>query len=279
VHDLAIGADPDGFDGWVWQDTLATGVRVGAPPDEFNAAGQDWGLPPFVPWRLRAAGYEPLAELLRGAFEHGAGLRVDHVMGLFRLWWIAASAGPSEGGYVRYPGHELLDVLALESVRAGAYVVGEDLGTVEDEVRAALAERDVLSYRLAWFEPGPPEQWPERALGALTTHDLPTLAGVATGADDDGTFAGRLRSFLGSETPADALELTAAAHRRLSAAPCRLVSATLDDALGLVDRPNVPGTIAERPNWSLALPVAVDDLGTHPGVAAVVEAFSDRRSD
>ena len=161
------------------------GVRVGAPPDEFNADGQDWGLPPFVPWKLRAAGYEPFAELLRGAFEHGAGLRVDHVMGLFRLWWIPPRAStPREGGYVRFPDHELLDILALESARAGAFVVGEDLGTVEDDVRAALAERDVLSYRLAWFEPEPPERWPEQALAALTTHDLPTLAGVVAGADD-----------------------------------------------------------------------------------------------
>ena len=278
VHDLAIGADPHGFDSWAWQDVLANGVRVGAPPDEFQPAGQDWGLPPFVPWRLRAAGYEPLAELLRGAFEHGAGLRVDHVMGLFRLWWIPEGRDAKDGGYVRFVGHELLDILALESARAGAFVVGEDLGTVEDAVREAMAERDVLSYRLAWFEPEPPERWPERALGALTTHDLPTLSGVAGGSDDeDGELSKRLETFLGEPPPKDDVELVACAHRRLSSAQCRLVSATLDDAVGAVERPNVPGTTTERPNWSIPLPVPVDDLPGHPGAAAVAEALRDRR--
>ena len=278
VHDLAIGADPHGFDSWAWQDVLANGVRVGAPPDEFNSAGQDWGLPPFVPWRLRAAGYEPLAELLRGAFEHGAGLRVDHVMGLFRLWWIPEGRDARDGGYVRFVGHELLDVLALESVRAGAFVIGEDLGTVEEAVRDAMAERDVLSYRLAWFEPEPPERWPERALGALTTHDLPTLTGVATAEDDaDGELGTRLQTFLGAEPPADRVALAEVAHRRLAAARCRLVSATLDDAVGAPERPNVPATTTdERPNWSIPLPVPLDDIPSHPGVAAVVEALRDR---
>ena len=275
VHDLAIGADPHGFDSWAWQDVLANGVRVGAPPDEFNTEGQDWGLPPFVPWRLRAAGYEPLAELLRGAFEHGAGLRVDHVMGLFRLWWVPEGATPREGGYVRFTGHELLDILALESARAGAFVVGEDLGTVEEAVRDAMVERDVLSYRLAWFEPEPPERWPERALAALTTHDLPTLTGVASGRDDaDGELGPRLRTFLDGPVPTNAVELAAAAHRRLADAPCRLVAATLDDAVGAPERPNVPGTTTdERPNWSIPLPVPIDDLPDHPGAAAVVEAL------
>jgi 4-alpha-glucanotransferase len=277
VHDLAIGADPHGFDAWAWQDVLASDVRVGAPPDEFQAAGQDWGLPPFVPWRLRGAGYEPLAELLRGAFEHAAGLRVDHVMGFTRLWWIPPGTGPTDGGYVRFPGTELLDVLALESVRAGAFVVGEDLGTVEDSVRDALAERDVLSYRLAWFEPSPPEQWPERALAALSTHDLPTLAGAAHGGDDaGGELRDRLARFLGGAIPEDPASLAGAAHRRLAAAPSRLVAATLDDAVGATERPNVPGTTDERPNWSIPLPVPVDDLPSHAGVAAVVDALGGR---
>jgi 4-alpha-glucanotransferase len=279
VHDLAIGADPDGADAWVWQDTLASGVRVGAPADEFNADGQDWGLPPFIPWRLRAAGYEPLAELLRGAFERGSGLRVDHVMGFSRLWCIPpGAASAADGGYVRFPGTELLDVLALESVRAGTFVVGEDLGTVEDEVRAALAERDVLSYRLAWFEPDPPERWPEQALGALTTHDLPTLAGVRGGTDDPGgDLRHRLAELLGGPIPDDGVLAAAATHRRLAAAPCRLVSATLEDALGVEERPNVPGTTTERPNWSIALPVAVDELAAHDGVQAVADAISEGR--
>src|SRR5690606_3091066 len=166
VHDLAVGADPGGADGWRWQDLLAPAVRVGAPPDEFAPDGQDWGLPPFTPHRLRSAAYEPLAELLRAALRHAAGLRVDHVMGLFRLWWIPPGHGPHQGAYVRYPSHELLDVLAVESARAGAFVVGEDLGTVEDRVRADLADRGVLGYRVAWFEDAPPEDWPPGTLAS-----------------------------------------------------------------------------------------------------------------
>ena len=280
VHDLAVGADPDGADAWLWQDVLAHGVRVGAPPDEFNGDGQDWGLPPFVPWRLRSAGYAPIARLLQSAFRGAAGLRVDHVMGLFRLWWIPPGSGASEGGYVRYPGTELLDVLALESVRAGAFVVGEDLGTVEDAVRTALAEYGVLSYRLAWFEDGPPETWPRQALAAITTHDLPTIAGVWSGADDpDGAMGPKLAALVdGTAATVAAMSLAdvaIAAHRRLARAPSHIVAATLEDALGVADRPNVPGTDAdEHPNWSVALPARVDDLRSNGQANAVLEALT-----
>ncbi|MGH9137128.1 MAG: 4-alpha-glucanotransferase [Acidimicrobiales bacterium] len=284
VTDLAVGTDPDGADAWVWQDVLAPGVRVGAPPDDFNADGQDWGLPAFVPWRLRSVGYAPFASLLRAAFRHGAGLRIDHVMGLFRLFWIPEGATPAEGAYVRYPTTELLDIVALESARAGAFVVGEDLGTVEDGVRERLAERGVLSYRLVWFEAGPPETFPVDALAAVTTHDLPTVAGVWTGADDpDGRLRARLTTVAGVPDDAPVDVVTAAVHRRLAAAPSRLVAATLDDALGVVERPNVPGQPSHRPdgwgaNWSLALPEPIDDLDAVPGVVAVRDALRTRTS-
>ena len=279
VHDLAIGADPDGADAWLWQDVLATGITVGAPPDIFNESGQDWGLPPFVPWRLRAAGYAPLATLVRAVTRHGAGLRVDHVMGLFRLFWIPEGASPAQGGYVRYPETELLDILALESVRSGAYVIGEDLGTVEDGVRAQLAERGVLSYRLVWFEDGPPATYPVEALAAVTTHDLPTLAGVWCGGDDpNGELRPRLVQAAGVGDDATLAEVAEAAHRALAGAPSRVVSATLEDALGVAERPNQPGTTTERPNWSLALPVPVDDLPAHPGMRSVVAALRDGRA-
>jgi 4-alpha-glucanotransferase len=275
VFDLAIGADPDGFDGWTWQDVLAHDMRVGAPPDDFNPNGQNWGLPPFVPWRLRAAGYEPLVELFRAAFAHGAGLRVDHAMGLFRLFWIPEGGDPGEGGYVRFRGTEVLDVLALESVRAGTFVIGEDLGTVEDWVRGVLAERDVLSYRLAWFEQEPPERWPRRALAAITTHDLPTVAGVVGGTDDPG-FGSKLAGLLGRPVGPgdDPVAVAAGAYRRLSGSPCQLVAATLEDALGVVERPNVPGTTHEHPNWSLALPCRIDELDADERVSRVAEALT-----
>ena len=181
LADLAIGVDPGGADGWMWQDVLARGVTVGAPPDAFNRRGQDWGFNPFIPWRLRASGYRPLVDTLRAAMRHAGGLRIDHVMGLFRLFWIPPGASPADGAYVRFPASELLDILALESVRARAWIVGEDLGTVEDHVRSALADRGVLSYRLLWFEPRPPESFPRQSLAVCTTHDLPTVAGLWSG--------------------------------------------------------------------------------------------------
>lgn len=280
VTDLAVGVDPGGPDTWLWPDAFATGITVGAPPDEFNTRGQDWGLPPFDPWRLRGAGYEPYIETLRSGLRHGAGLRVDHVMGLFRLFWIPEGEGAGAGTYVRYPHDDLLNILALEADRAGAYVVGEDLGTVEDAVRRDLAERQVLSYRLWWFEPGRPQDWPEKAMGAVTTHDLPTVAGVLTGSDlqaqrDIGTepneessdaLRTRVRAVLESESVEAVIE---AVYADLAAAPCLLLTATLDDVAGVEERPNMPGTTDAWPNWSLALPAPLEDLEKAPLAARV----------
>ncbi len=177
VGDLAVGFDPGGADAWMWQDLLALDAHVGAPPDGFNVEGQDWGLPPFVPWKLRAAHFDPFIKTVRAAMRGVSGLRVDHVMGLYRLFWIPPGGSAKTGAYVHLPSSEMLDLLALESTRAGAFVVGEDLGTVEDEVREDLADRGILSYRLVWFEETEPERYPVQALAAVTTHDLPTLAG------------------------------------------------------------------------------------------------------
>jgi 4-alpha-glucanotransferase len=265
VHDLAIGTDPRGADAWLWQDSFALGVRVGAPPDEFNTLGQDWGLPPFDPWRLRAAAYEPFIQVLRAGMGAGAGLRFDHVMGLFRLFWIPPEVAPTEGTYVRYPWADLLDILALESHRAGAYVVGEDLGTVEDFVREELAARQVLSYRLLWFEPTPPDRgdWPTQALAAVTTHDLPTIVGEWTGTDlerqrqldlhpnEDATLALRDKLVDWTGVPPDApVEVVIErAYHLLGRAPCAIATATLDDALAVEERPNMPGTWPSPRRW------------------------------
>ena len=276
IHDLAVGFDPGGADSWVWQDVLALDMRIGAPPDEFNTDGQDWGLPPFVPWKLRAAGYEPFIRTLRATLRHAGGLRVDHVMGLFRLFWLPATGGP--GGYVRYPARELLDILALESHRARAFVVGEDLGTVEDEVRAELAARQVLSYRLLWFEPEPPEAFPGQALAAITTHDLPTVAGVWTGSDPHADrLRDRLRERAGVDDDASVEAVSMGAHRALARVPSQVVLATLDDGLCVPERPNMPGTVDEWPNWSLALPLTLDELMDHPHVLAVGDALAEGR--
>jgi 4-alpha-glucanotransferase len=193
-NDLPVGTDPGGFDAWSWQGQLALDASVGAPPDRFNRAGQDWSLPPFVPHRLRAAGYRPFIETVRAAMRSAGGLRIDHVLGLFRLWWIPRGNGPSEGAYVTYHANELLAILAIESVRARAVVIGEDLGTVPRGVRPRLARAGILSTRLVIFERQPPAAYPRRSFAAVTTHDLPTVAGAWTRADlDDQAAAGRGR--------------------------------------------------------------------------------------
>jgi 4-alpha-glucanotransferase len=278
LGDLAIGFDPGGADAWVWQDTIARGVRVGAPPDAFNAEGQDWGLPPFVPWKLRAVGYEPLVQTVRAALDHCGALRIDHVMGLFRLFWIPEGSEANDGTYVRFPDDELLDIVALESDRAGAVIVGEDLGTVEDEAREQLTERGVLSYRLVWFEDEAPEEFPEQALAAVTTHDLPTIAGVWSGTDEqaDAKLRDRLVALTGLPVTATVDDVVLEAHARLAQAPSMVVTATLDDASRVEERPNLPGTTVERPNWALALPRPLEELMADPVVAQVAEALQQR---
>lgn len=288
VQDLAIGVDPDGADAWLLQDLLALDMSVGAPPDDFAPGGQSWGLPPFIPWRLRDAGYRPLAELLRASLLPGGGLRVDHVMGLARLFWIPAGADPAAGTYVRFAGWELFEVLALESARASALVVGEDLGTVEPGFREELAERGVLSTRLVWFEDEPPTSYPRQALAMVTTHDLPTTAGVWTDADEEelvslgrptpdeqrGVLRRRLEALVELDPAAPPTAVIDAVHHRLAGSPATLALATLEDACQVARRPNVPGTTTERPNWSLALPLPVEALVEDPTAASLLTALA-----
>ncbi|SOC50531.1 4-alpha-glucanotransferase [Blastococcus aggregatus] len=288
IQDLPIGFAGGGADAWTWQDVLADGVSVGAPPDAFNSQGQDWGSPPLIPWRLRDADYEPFIQSIRATISGAGGLRIDHVMGLFRLWWVPRDGTAADGAYVRYPAEDLLGIVALESYRAQALVVGEDLGTVEDGVREAMAEHGVLSYRLLWFEDDEPATWPAEAMAAITTHDLPTVAGLVGGADlaeqrEQGTGTeeelARGRSSLLEHLPgvAEGSSAEAAverAHQLLAQAPSLLLSATLDDAVGAPRRPNMPGA-GGRPNWSLPLPVPVEDLPGHPLLRAVVRTLAD----
>jgi 4-alpha-glucanotransferase len=283
-----------GADAWAWQGVLADGVSVGAPPDAFNANGQDWGSPPFVPWRLRDADYEPFIQSIRATIAGAGGLRIDHVMGLFRLWWVPAGGGATNGAYVRYPADDLLDIVALESHRAQALVVGEDLGTVEEGVREALIEHGILSYRLLWFERDAPPSWPAEAMAAVTTHDLPTVAGLWTGVDlveqrehdlggEEELAVGRdqlLEHLPGLPEDASPERAVERAYELLAEAPSRLLSATLDDAVAAERRPNLPG-ITNRPNWSLPLPVPIEDLPDHPLLRRVARTLDDavRRAD
>ena len=289
IADMPVGVDPGGFDAWDWQAQLAIGATVGAPPDRFNVAGQDWGLPPFIPHRLREAHYRPFIETIRAQLRHAGGLRIDHVLGLFRLWWIPSGHGPERGAYVRYPTDELLEIVALESHRASAILIGEDLGTVPTGVRRELRRRNVLSTRLAYFEKVPPSRYPHYAFAAATTHDLPTIAGAFSGSDlDDQRAAGvrpdaaalallRSRMVKAAGAGADPTldEVIDGVHRRLAAAPSVLVVGTLEDALRVEERPNLPGTrSAQRDNWSLALPAPVEKIVTDPRVVAMAEALT-----
>ncbi len=291
IQDLPIGVDGGGADAWVWQDTLARGGRIGAPPDIFNAAGQDWGSPPLIPWRLRAADYEPFIESIRATMAAGGGIRIDHVMGLFRLWWVPEGGSPSDGAYVRYPSDDLLDIIALESHRAGALVIGEDLGTVEPGVRETLAEYAMLSYRLLLFEDADPADWPTSSMAAVTTHDLPTVAGLWSGNDvaeqadhvsasradlerGRAQLLSRLRAHRQLDPDAEAPSVIAAVHRALGRSPSILVSATLEDAVAAERRPNIPAT-PTRDNWCLPLPVWVDDLPRHPLAGQVAETLRE----
>ncbi len=293
IGDLAVGIDPSGADAWAWQDLFAQGIEVGAPPDEFNTQGQKWGILPFVPWQLGATGYEPFARVVRSALRHMGGVRLDHVMGLFRLFWVPLGYGAKEGAYVRYPALDLLDIVALESQRAGAYIVGEDLGTVEDEVRLELAFRKILSYRVMWFEQSTPKSYPVQALATVTTHDLPTIAGLWDGSDleaqlhiglkpnREGTEA--LRRRLGAtagvahDAPID--EVVLRTHRALAEAPSSLLAATLEDALGFERRPNMPGTTTEYPCWCIPLPKPLEDIKDDPRTRQIADALRRGEGD
>jgi 4-alpha-glucanotransferase len=291
TQDLPIGFDADGADGWAFQDVLAAGISVGAPPDEFNTKGQNWGLPPFVPHKLRAAGYEPFARTIRGCVRHAGGLRIDHVMGLFRLFWIPAGMEPRSGAYVRSNAEELLAIVALESQRAGAVIVGEDLGTVEEVARKRLMDACVLSYRLLWFEKTPPSRFPEHALAAVTTHDLPTIAGLWTGSDltvqkrlglapnEKGTRQIRARvKRLAGATPSTPIgTIVTRVHEALAAVPSRIVTATLEDAMAVEKRPNMPATTTEWPNWRLALPRPIEELDRDPLARRIARALARGR--
>jgi len=290
VHDLAVGVHPGGADAWAQQEYFAAGMSIGAPPDAFNARGQDWGLPPWRPDRLAESGYAPFRDLLRALFRYAGALRIDHVMGLFRLWWVPHGHPPTEGTYVRYDAEAMLASLVLEASRAGAMVIGEDLGTVEPGVREALRERGVYGTSVLWFErdwegdgrPLPPDAWRADCLATATTHDLPSTAARLTGEHVD------LRDRLGlltrplSEERAEAAADTAewldllsrlgmlqgsggggdtrseeaeiqAVHRYLLHTPARLIGVWLPDTVGDRRPQNLPGTWDQYPNWRLPI--------------------------
>lgn len=257
IGDLAVGFSPGGVDAAEYADVLAVDLRLGAPPDPFNAAGQEWGIPPFVPWRLRNAGYRPFIETVRAALRGVRGLRLDHVMGLFRQYVIPAGGSPVDGAYIEFPASDLLAILCLEATRAGAFVIGEDLGTVSPDVRTMLADCRIAGTKVMWFEPTAPPEWPPTTLATVTTHDLPTIAGVFLGEDGSDEMRDRLDVIApDAMRPTDAID---AAHEALLGAGSNMRLLTTDDLACAVLRPNLPG-LNPYPSWRIRLPMPVAEL-------------------
>lgn len=308
VHDLAVGVHPGGADAWGLGDALARGVYVGAPPDQFNQLGQNWTQPPWRPDRLAELGYAPYRDMLRTVLKDSGGIRVDHIIGLFRLWWIPNGMGADQGTYVRYDHEALIGILALEAHRAGAVVVGEDLGVVEPSAREYMLERGILGTSILWFEWDhegdggllAPERYRELCLSTVTTHDLPPTAGylrlehVAIRdrlgllarpveeeiAAEQATIA-RVRAALAARDllpeEADVPATVEALHRFIALTPSRMLGVAVTDLVGDVRAVNQPGTDREYPNWSVPLSgpdgqlVTLEELMAAPLARSIAE--------
>jgi 4-alpha-glucanotransferase len=311
-RDLAVAAHPGGAAAWGDAGILVQGANVGAPPDQFNLKGQNWGLSPLSPLGLREAAYQPFVELLRANMRHAGALRIDHVMALQHLFWIPEDGG--DGAYVMYPLDDLLGIVALESRRNHCVVIGEDLGTVPDGFRPALERTGVLSYRVLYFERTgdggfkPPGDYPVNAMATVSTHDLATFKGFWTGRDlewrqkldlypnpesrdkdgwDRGVDRWRLLQALSGQGlrpasyPSDEggqpyrPELAAALHGYLVRTPARIVMVQIEDMLGEVEQPNLPGTVDQHPNWRRRLSHPVEALAGLSDARQIVAPLRD----
>ena len=314
--DLAVSVDGSGSDAWAAADMFASEARVGAPADAFNPNGQDWGLLPLRSDSLHADGYRYFIETLRANMRHAGALRIDHVMGLMRLFWIPGQRNARGGSYVHYAMDEMLAIVALESQRHHCMVIGEDLGTVAPEMQEAMAQRDLLSYRLLYFERGtgsfkPPRDYPPAALVAVSTHDLATFHGWWSGEDlrvrlaqglypapeifeaqllDRSRERGELllalkQAGLISHEAMGRLafcslppaELVEAVHAFLASTPCSLMVVQPEDFLGVVEQANLPGTTTEQPNWRRKLPLDLEALACDAGMAGMARTLSAYR--
>lgn len=308
IADLAVGMENGGSHAWSRQKDVLMGLSVGAPPDLFNAKGQDWGLSTFSPKALINRGFEPFLATLRAALRHAGGVRIDHAMGLRRLWVIPEGASPGEGAYLTYPLDDLLRLIRLESFRHRAIVIGEDLGTVPAGFRERLADAGIAGMDVLWFarkdaEFLPPRAWRREAVGMTSTHDLPTVAGWWRGADiqlrerhgllpdakedeqsaratDRKNLWTAFRSAGATSAPLPSPEDTApavdAAIAFVAETPTPLVILPLEDALGLEEQPNLPGTITEHPNWRRRYPHTADKIFDDPSLAARARVLSQR---
>jgi 4-alpha-glucanotransferase len=313
VHDLAVGVHPLGADAWGLGDALARGVTVGAPPDQFNQLGQDWSQPPWRPDRLAELGYAPFRDMVRSVLRDSGGIRVDHIIGLFRLWWIPVGGTPADGTYVHYDHEALLGILVLEAQRAGAVVIGEDLGVVAPHVRDYMTERGLVGTSILWFEweddrPKPPEHYRELCLSTVTTHDLPPSAGYLSlehvairedlglltrpveeeRAHEEASIA-RLRDACvarGLLQPGAGIDpVVEALHRWMALTPSRMLAVALADVVGDHRAINQPGTNDEYPNWRVPLagsdgrPVSLEDVRDADLAPVLFAALRGERPD
>jgi 4-alpha-glucanotransferase len=306
IADLAVGMDPAGSHAWGRPADLLTGLRIGAPPDIYNPPGQNWGLVGFSPRALLETGFEPYIATLRATLRYAGGVRIDHAMGLGRLWLIPEGSSAADGAYVNYPIKDLLRLLALESQRHRAIVIAEDLGTVEPEFRDSLVNAGIGGMDVLWFQRDglpfqSPSSWRADAVAMTTTHDLPTVAGWWSGADIDvraelglafpNDFGDRARdrgllwdafrtegvTKAEMPQPEQSTAVVEAALAFVARSPSSLVLAPIEDLLGLRDQPNLPGTTDQHPNWRRRLPLPVDSLLDRPDVVARVDALARNR--
>lgn len=316
-QDLAVGVDRGGAETWMHRELYAFTASVGAPPDDFNLHGQDWGLPPLIPHRLREVAYEPFIRVLRANMREAGALRFDHVMSMMRLYWVPPGMRPDQGVYVSYPFEDLLGILALESHRNQCLVIGEDLGTVPDRVRRAMRDYGILSYRLFYFQKSedgsftPPAAIQSDALVAISTHDLPTLAGYWRGLDLDlradlglypseamrtaqvvGRAEDRARLLMALEKegllpegvsvhPVSAPEMTSAlllaVHRYLARSTSRIMLVQAEDMLGALEQANLPGTVDDQPNWQRKLSLNLEEWPNDARLNRIAEVMVAER--
>ena len=314
MSDMAVGVHPSGADVWWNPERFAKGATVGAPPDMFNQQGQNWSQPPLSPINLETTGYEAYRNMVHGMFARAGAVRIDHILGLFRLWWIPENRSAMDGAYVYYDSDIMLGVLAIEASRAGGVVVGEDLGVVPDHVADSLSSHGILGCAVEWFEQcdgvfRAPSQWRPYALASVNTHDLPPAAGyleyehvkirerlgLLTGpaeefeasakAEQDAMLAmlveqGYLDADFAEHREDHEADIVDALYRALKGSPCKLLAASIADAVGEKRAQNQPGTNNEYPNWRIPLAdakgnvVPLETLFAPPGAQRFAQIFN-----
>jgi 4-alpha-glucanotransferase len=310
IADIAVGIDRTGSQAWSTPHELLGNLSVGAPPDTFNSAGQNWGLTTFSPTALRATGYDGFIATLRAGMQHAGGIRIDHAMGLRRLWVLPEGAPPQDGVYLSYPFNDLVRLIALESALHQCIVIGEDLGTVPEGFRSQISAAGILGMRVLWFERDrdgrfvSPENWDVQAAALTTTHDLPTIAGWWRERDIDWAVKLRRKMRLGNarserrdrkrdrgllwhacvqagsargpEPPPNQPDAAVeAAVSYVSKTPCLMAMAAAEDIVAEVEQPNFPGTISQHPNWRRRLPAG--DIWRDTKVRGRVEKLTGPR--